>query len=298
MNVNCHEMPTQSHELAYRWGEVPACFRDDPIALLDLDGTLRGEVVPMIRLATLIAPNWRLKLNGGESLELRKLVTFCRNVLSLWKHNAQAKHHRLRYKPLFSELHVCAAATLKQVSLTDLRTTYRSAIELMSYLWSPGSIKLLRELTPSMTVVLVTGSEQLQTEECVRQLGRYGIRTDRIIVRGSLYGVDEQSRFDGSCHKLNITTEAKREAVAGLAEQHAVRMAVGNSRSDLALFEAVEFGGIRCFISPKRRKKAPIALKRRLRKAFAELGDINLDDERLERLLALQRQSSAESVLV
>jgi phosphoserine phosphatase len=195
-------------------------------------------------------------------------------------------------------LHVYAAATLKQVSLTDLRMKYRSAIELMSYLWSPGAIKLLRDLPASMTVVLVTGSEQLQTEECVRQLGRYGIRTDRIIVRGSLYGVDEQSRFDGSCHKLNITMEAKREAVAELSEQHAVRMAVGNSRSVSALIEAVDFGGIRCFVSNKRRQKAPIALKRKLRKAFAELGDIHVDDERLERLLALQRQSNAESVLV
>jgi phosphoserine phosphatase len=266
----------------YGWDQTSSFDTDLPLALLDVDGTLRGELKPMIRLARLLAPKWRRKLNGEESLNFYKCKSFCRNIGGLWK-CLQDENNRLHYKPLFSELHIAAASLLHRTPVQKQRLEYRSQIELMNCLWSPGAIHLLRKLTSHMNVVLVTGSEQLQTEECVRQLSRYGVRLDRIAVRGSLYGIDGCHRFNGRINRLNITAASKRHTVADLAARFTVRVALGNSGADRALFEAVADDGVRCMVVPSRKRSRQPALTRSGYNRNSALGLQNMlfDDQGL-----------------
>lgn len=280
--TGCSSVP----KFAYDWESIAAENLGLPLALLDVDGTLRGEVVPMFQLAKLISPNWRRKLTRAEDLNWFKFASFCRDVWALWKRNAADPRIRQHYKPLFSELHIAAVAVLQQTNVAELRQAYRSQIELMSFLWSPGAIRLLREMTKSMAVLLVTGSEQIQTQECVRLLSRYGVRTERIAVRGSLYGVDAAGGFSGGIRRLNVTLESKREAVADLQSHFDIRMAIGNSRSDRALFEVVSQGGFRCLVRPKRgngrfRGRDQGTLSQSARLAFRGVDDLVVDDEGL-----------------
>ena len=100
-------------------------------------------------------------------------------------------------------------------------------------------MELLRRSTAAGVVLLVTGSEQLQSEECVRVLSERGVATDRIFVRGSLYEFDAgTAKFTGRVGHLNVTLQGKREVLqTSLPPGCRVACSAGNSRPDRALFE-------------------------------------------------------------
>jgi hypothetical protein len=121
----------------------------------------------------------------------------------------------------------------------------------MQGIWFDDAVTLLGRLTQRAIVILVTGSEQAQTEECVRLLSGCGVDTDRIFVHGSLYGCDPiEQRFTGKVDRLNVTLDGKRDAVRRYADDRSLYIAgaMGNSRPDRALFEAVRPGGLRALV--------------------------------------------------
>lgn len=71
-----------------------------------------------------------------------------------------------------------------------------------------------------------------------------------MLVHGSLYTVDEATRsFTGGVERLNVTLIGKREVVLHCGGP--VVAAIGNSRPDRALFEAVVPGGLRALVCPR-----------------------------------------------
>lgn len=244
------QLPGSENE--YDWPVIPRwSFDDIPVVVSDLDGTLRGDVTPMVRMAGLLVPNFLQKLKFREPWRLRKVLWFLFGLARLWVLRTLNREHRRRYKYLFSELHTLAAALLTDIEIGLLRRTYQETLPTISGLWYPEAINLLRRLTAEGRVVLVTGSEQIQTEECVRLLERHGVDISRIHVHGSLYGVNsETSRFNGTIKHLNVTLEGKREALASYTKWNSTpfSVALGNSRPDRALFEAVPVTGLRVLV--------------------------------------------------
>jgi phosphoserine phosphatase len=194
---------------------------------------------------------------------------------------------------------------LLDTGLEETRAKYRSRLVHYVGLWSEGAVALLQRLTDRGVVVLVTGSEQLQTEECVRLLDGTGVRIDRIVVRGSLYGFDaEQQRFTGGVQQLNVTLDGKRDAVDSLCATPDLRIvgAVGNSRPDRALFEAVIPEGICVLVCPpsvvQGRKRSTFVIRKLQRNGFRLVWDAaaypSLVDEFASSLAAEQRPVLAD----
>lgn len=127
----------------YGWKPVPANQQDRPILLFDLDGTLRGDVAPMVRLTRPLIPNITHKVTLQEPLNTGKLIRFLWNLASLWTLRTIHRQQRRRYKHLFSELHNLAAALLHDVCIEEVRLKYRDALPGMPNLWSKGDSLLL-----------------------------------------------------------------------------------------------------------------------------------------------------------
>ena len=240
-------MPKLPVDAVEQWSKIPEEWSHHPIALLDLDGTLRGDVLPMVRLAQPLLPpflnRWPRFESDRETARSLKIARFGSSLLRLWTLRTFTRHHRRRYKHLFSELHMLAANVLQDANTSEVRKRYRQHLQAMDGIWWPSAISLLREITSQMVVILVTGSEQVQTEECVRILAAEGIDTSRIFVRGSRYSIRADGTYSGSVEHLNVTLEGKRDAVRDIAKTGQVQLAVGNSRPDRALFECLgEFG--------------------------------------------------------
>ncbi len=239
--------PIIHSEFGYGWPEIPASLRGWPIVLLDVDGTLRGDVLPMVKLARPLVPNYMAKLTLQQSLNFYKVIGFTWSVGRLWALRVLFSEQRRRYKRLFSELHYLAASLLAGTALDELRARYQRDLPGMRNLWSEHAIELLRRLTRENVVVLVTGSEQAQTEECVRLLAGQNVALERILVRGSLYGFDVARQcYTGRVEALNVTLDGKRDAVHSLGGDNSAPVigAIGNSRPDRALFERVDRGGL------------------------------------------------------
>jgi hypothetical protein len=254
----------------YGWRPIPDRLSHLPVSVVDLDGTLRGDVIPMVKLAAPLVPNFLAKVTFREPLNAHKLVRFLWNMGGLWTLRIIYYEHRRRYKHLFSELHNLAAALLAGMELEVIRAKFRQHLPAVKGLWFEHSAELLKRLTDSGLVVLVTGSEQLQTEESVRLLAGLGVDVDRIFVRGSLYGFHPRTeRFTGKVRHLNVTLEGKRDALQlSLPEQARVRAAVGNSRPDRALFERVTTDGLCLLVCPTsviERRKDKTFVVRKLR---------------------------------
>ena len=257
---------------AYGWREIPDSLRHLPIVIMDVDGTLRGDVGPMTRLARPLVPRFLQKVMFREPWRLGSLIAFTWNLVRLWVMRTVNRDERRRYKHLFSELHHLAAAMMRFTDADSLRKIYRSHIADCDRLWYPAAVEVLRRITPHAVVVLVTGSEQLQTEECVRLLTGHGIDTSRIFVRGSLYHYDSETRrFTGRVRHLNVTFDSKRENVACFAHpQYHVAAAFGNSRPDRALFDVVNDAGacvLVCTASVAKKKRLRNFVLRKLRRS-------------------------------
>jgi phosphoserine phosphatase len=229
----------------------------------------------MIKLARPLVPNFLGKVMSHEPVNAHKFFHFLWNLAKLWTLRSVHRQQRRRYKHLFSELHHLSAALLHDTKLEDVRSRFSAHLRLMRRLWFDGAVELLRRLTPSAVVVLVTGSEQLQTEQCVRLLVDQGVDTSRVLVHGSLYGYDPSAgRFTGRVKQLNVTLDGKRDAVRRYVDDPSCRIAgaVGNSRPDRALFEAVEPSGIRVLVCPKsvfqKRKKNTFVLRKLHRSGY------------------------------
>jgi phosphoserine phosphatase len=226
----------------------------------------------MVRLAKPLVPNYLEKFMLREPLNAHKVVRFSWDLAKLWTLRTVYREHRKRYKHLFSELHHLAAAVLQDTPLEVLRKRYRKRTAHLASLWHSAAGDLLRKLTGDGMVVLVTGSEQLQTEECVRRLQPRGVDLSRVFIRGSLYHVDHVAgRFTGSVRHLNVTLESKRDAVRDIVQDtgYRVRGAIGNSRPDRALFEAVVPQGVCalvCAQSVIRRRKSNTFVIRKLQR--------------------------------
>ena len=265
----------------YCWQSIP-CEEDElPIVLVDVDGTMRGDVIPMIRMVRLLIPDYIKKLTFQEPLNAHKALQFLINVTKLWALRTIYSEQRRRYKHLFSELHYLAAAILQGTEVEKLRSDYRTQLSRVKRLWHTGAVDLLRRLTASANVVLVTGSEQIQTEECVRLLADRGVVTRRIFVRGSLYGVDRRSqKFTGTVDHLNVTIDGKRDVVSPIYQQSSRRImaAIGNSRPDRALFEAVRPGGLSVLVCPgtvfRARKERTFVLRKLQRSGYRLVWDV------------------------
>jgi phosphoserine phosphatase len=256
-------------ETGYGWPPVIAEHQGLPLYLVDLDGTLRGDVLPMVRLAQPLIPKVLLKIKGKAPVHLAKAVQFVSSVGELWVRRAAQSEQRRRYKYFFSELHHLAAAMLQHLSQDAVRNLYSRRIPGMEGLWHSDAIALLRRLTRDAIVSVVTGSEQIQTEECVRLLSPLGVDISRVYVRGSLYGYDaKQSKFTGKVSHLNVSLDGKRDAVrdvTGDGKQPVVG-AIGNSRPDRALFEVARPEALCALVCPKRvikrRKQGTFALRK------------------------------------
>jgi phosphoserine phosphatase len=229
----------------------------------------------MVKLAGPLVPNFLNKVLFHEPLNAHKFVYFVWNLGRLWTLRTIFSEQRRRYKHLFSELHHLAAALLRGMRLEDVRAMYRESLCRTQGLWFDGAVELLRRVTRSAVVVLVTGSEQLQTEECVRLLADWGVDTERIFVHGSLYGYDRSTgRFTGQVQQLNVTLEGKRDVVRRYAEDPTCRIAgaIGNSRPDRALFEVVEPAGVRILVCPetvfRKRKETSFVVRKLARSGF------------------------------
>jgi hypothetical protein len=160
-------------------------------------------------------------------------------------------------------------------------------------------------LTQQAVVVLVTGSEQVQTEECVRLLAMRGVDTDRILVHGSLYGCDaETGRFHGAVEHLNVTLEGKRDAVRAFREDPTLRVAaaMGNSRPDRALLEAVHPKGLRVLVCSRsilqRRDVRTFALRKYRRSGFHLVWDLDEYRTAVDQCGDMRADDSPQPVLV
>ena len=269
-------------DVDYGWPKIPEALRDEPVVLVDVDGTVRGEVLPMVRLAQPMVPKVLRKVMLREPWNLYKLVHFSWNLGKLWTLRTINREHRKRYKHLFSELHHLAATLLEDMPVGDYRARYRQCLAQMPGLWYEDAVPLLRQLTRRAVVVLVTGSEQAQTEECVHLLSNRGVDTSRIFVQGSLYGCDPvEQKFDGSVQHLNVTLDGKRDAVRWYTEDPLSRVAaaLGNSRPDRALFEAVGLGGLRVLVCSRsvlqRRDAGTFVIRKYERSGFRICWDMD-----------------------
>jgi hypothetical protein len=248
---------------AYGWRSIPET--DLPTLVFDVDGTLRGDVLPMVRLARPLVPKYLRKVTLREPFNLRKLLQFSWNLARLWTLRTIHSEHRRRYKHLFSELHNLAGALFQGMTVDAVREKYRERLKHMHGLWWQDAVELLRRTTSRSNVVLVTGSEQVQTEECVRLLADQGVWIDRVFIRGSLYGFDpDDRRFTGGIQHLNVTLDAKRDAVRSLQASPNCRChgAMGNSRPDRALFESVDSDGLCVLVC------APAVFRKRTERTF------------------------------
>ena len=259
----------------YGWHPIPPDFQDRPVVILDLDGSLRGDVMPMVRLARPLVPKFTRKIMLREPLGTKRLLRFIWNLTSLWTLRTIHYEQRRRYKHLFSELHHLAAAMLQDMSLGEVRRMYCDTFASTPGLWWPDAVRLLRRLTREANLLIVTGSEQLQTEECVKLLAGHGVLTNRIFVRGSLYDFNEQRRrFTGRVKRLNVTLEGKRDAVQAFGGEPGghVLGALGNSRPDRALFKAVAPGGFCVLVCPEsviqERKETTFVIRKLHRNGF------------------------------
>jgi hypothetical protein len=266
----------------YGWPTIPESLRAEPLILVDVDGTVRGDVMPMVRLARPMLPRVLRKATWKEPWNVHKLVHFSWNLGKLWTLRTVNREQRRRYKHLFSELHHLAAALLEDTPVNAFRARYRRCLPQMRQIWFDGAAALLRRLTQRAIVVLVTGSEQVQTEECVRLLSSRGVDTSRIFVHGSLYGYDPgEQRFIGKVQHLNVTLEGKRDAVRTFRHDasQCVTGAVGNSRPDRALFEAVRPAGLRILVCSRsvlqRRDKRTFVIRKFHRCGFRIVWDVN-----------------------
>jgi hypothetical protein len=279
---------------SYGWPAIPEDFRGLPIAFVDVDGTARGDVLPMVKLARPLVPNLLHKVTFQEPFRFHKFVHFSWNLGKLWTLRTVYSEHRRRYKHLFSELHHLAAALLHDTDIDQVRATYRRNLPELQGLWFDDAVTLLRRLTSGAVVILVTGSEQLQTEECVRLLAGRGVDTRRVLVCGSLYGFDPAvQRFTGEVSHLNVTLDGKRDVVACFASDPLVRVAaaVGNSRPDRALFEAVAPGGLNVLVCAhgvvQRRDERTFVIRKYQRSGFRVVWDAE------EYLIAARRRRDA-----
>jgi phosphoserine phosphatase len=264
----------------YGWAPIPRPLCELPGFLVDLDGTLRGDVVPMVKLAGPLVPDYLAKLRRKQPINAYKAAHFAWDLLRLWALRIIFREHRRRYKRLFSELHHLAASLLHDIPADQLRARYRKRLPKYRGLWSGGGVELLRRLTADGVVVLVTGSEQLQTEECVRLLADRGVRIDRMFVRGSLYGFDaSRGRFTRGVQQLNVTLDGKRDAVRDLLDVPGLHIAgaVGNSRPDRALFEAVFAPGLCVLVCPRSvvrdRKRSTFVIRKLQRTGYRVAWD-------------------------
>ena len=303
-------------EDTYAWPIIPIDeFDDCRVVVSDLDGTLRSDVAPMIRMAGLLVPKFVQKLTLREPLRTGKLIRFLVGLGRLWCLRTINREHRRRYKYLFSELHTLAAALLTGMETRQLRAMYQRTLPSMPTLWYPEAVDLLKRLTMNGRVVLVTGSEQIQTEECVRLLENHGVDTSRIHVHGSLYRVDPLTRrFTGGVTHLNVTLEGKRESLLDYTSlvPTPFEAALGNSRPDRALFEAVPADGLRVLVCRpsvlQKRKQSCFVVRKLNRSGFPVLWNgkdyldsINsdvADESALADELALADESERGSVTV
>jgi len=241
--VNSDQLPQAAD--GYGWATIPEALHELPVHVLDLDGTLRGDVAPMVKLARPLVPNYLNKLTFHEPWNTYKLFHFAWSLGMLWTLRTIHREQRRRYKHLFSELHHLAATLLRDTPIEKVRDIYRRRIPHMHKLWFDGAVEFLGQATQRGTVVVVTGSEQIQTEQCVQLLAGRGVDLSRVFVRGSRYAFDPRRQwFTGGVAHLNVTLDAKRDAVLPLLDQHRIVLAAGNSRPDRALFEAVDPSGI------------------------------------------------------
>jgi len=262
-----------------RWPVIPNLQRDElPIVVSDLDGTLRGDVGPMVKLAGLLVPKFIRKVLRREPLRAGKVLWFLLGLGRLWTLRTINREHRRRYKYLFSELHTLAATLLSGTETSQLRELYQQSLPHMAGLWYPEAIELLRRLTRTSRVILITGSEQIQTEECVRLLAQRGVDISRIHVHGSLYTVNPQTRrFTGAVTHLNVTLDGKRESLLDYTaiEPTPFAAALGNSRPDRALFEAVVPDGLRVLVCRssvvRKRKRSAFVIRKLVRSGFPVL---------------------------
>ena len=266
----------------YGWRPIPSEENELPVVLVDVDGTMRGDVLPMIRMVRLLMPDYVKKFTFQEPFNAHKALRFMVNITKLWVLRTIYSEQRRRYKHLFSELHSLAAAILHGTEVETLRSDYRTQLLRVKGLWHTGAVNLLRRFTARANVVLVTGSEQVQTKECVRLLDDQGVLTRRIFVRGSLYGVDRGSqKFTGVVDHLNVTIDGKRDVVRPLSQQSGKRImaAIGNSRPDRALFEAVRPGGLSMLVCPgpvfQARKERTFVLRKLRQSGYRLVWDVS-----------------------
>jgi phosphoserine phosphatase len=256
---------------AHGWPEVSSEAADLPVAFMDLDGTLRGDALPMVKLALPYVPNFASKVRLKEPIRAKKAVQFGWNLARLWTLRTLHHEQRRRYKRLFSELHHLSAALLSGFEVDEVRELFRRRAQQVKGIWFDNAVDLLDKLSKSCLVVLVTGSEQIQTQECVKMLARRGIRTDRLLVFGSLYEICD-GRFSGKVRHLNVTLEAKRDAVRQFTGSGMRRIAFGNSRPDRALFEAIDPSGLLVLVCPKsvvrKRKSRTFTIRKFERSGF------------------------------
>jgi phosphoserine phosphatase len=220
----------------------------------------------MVRLAQPLIPKFLLKIKGKAPVHLAKAMQFVSSVGELWVLRAAQSEQRRRYKYFFSELHYLAASLLQHLSGDAVRDLYAKQIPGMEGLWHSEAIALLKQLTRAAIVAVVTGSEQLQTEECVRLLAPLGVDISRVYVRGSLYGYDaKQSKFTGKVSHLNVSLDGKRDAVRDVTGDGTIPVlgAIGNSRPDRALFEVARPDALCALVCPKR------VIERRNQRTFA-----------------------------
>lgn len=265
------------------WPELPDPAL--PLVLADLDGTLRGDVLPMVRLVKPLLPRLADKALLREPWNAQKLAHFLWDVAKLWALRTLHAEERRRYKRLFSELHHLTAAMLRGIELEVVRAKYRDALPRLEGLWAPGAIEFLRRASAHSVVAIVTGSEQVQTEQCVALLSRFGVEARRVLAFGSLYRrTSDGARYAGGVEHLNVTLEAKRDVVQRVAATgRRVVAALGNSRPDRALFEAVEPRGLRVLVTTERvaaRRRADRFVLRKLARSgfrFCWTGEEYLD---------------------
>jgi phosphoserine phosphatase len=229
----------------------------------------------MVKLARPLVPNFLGKVMFHEPLNAHKFFHFLWNLAKLWTLRTVHRQQRRRYKHLFSELHNLSAALLHDTKREDVRLKFDGHLRHMRGLWFDGAVELLRRMTRSAVVVLVTGSEQLQTEQCVHLLADQGVDISRVLVHGSLYGYDpSEGRFTGKVQQLNVTLDGKRDVVRRYTEAAEYRIvgAAGNSRPDRALFEAVEPAGLRIVVCPhsvlRKRKENTFVLRKLWRTGY------------------------------
>jgi len=218
-----------------RYSQPPVIDSNRPLALFDLDKTLRPNDL----------------MNHTNFSLIKTLLRKGSGIRTLLKHLFAFSGHNMAER-----LHHAAANLLEGRHVEEMNELHQSFIQHIhkhEKLWFRGTVELLRHLTQrDIQILIVTGSPQEQTDLCIATL-KTELDTSNITVCGSRYAV-ENERYTGEVEHLNATAAGKKRILdAHIPQETPVIGCAGNDIADLPLFQRVPPHGTRIAVRGRTR---------------------------------------------